>query len=926
MIRVEFDFDSTLIYLRAKIARDLNGRTTVTPGYLDEAVTKFGKLFELNHEEHARLVKHLETIYGTTQENGSLLRGTFIEWYPRAKLKTDRHYWDRLEKFWRDRSVLPNDVIRSVNEVTDEIMGYLGDPNDKSSWNRRRGLVMGHVQMGKTTNYSALISKAADAGYRVIIVLAGITNSLRYQTQVRLDKSFVGKSSVSDATHTRIYDVATVFVGEKDNYSPRHPYCGTSQLSDFNVNAARTTGAHEGNFADPILFVTKKNSKVLERLAEWLSSLRHGEKLDGPMLLIDDEADNASVNTKENPTETTEINKRIRDLLHTTKQSTYVGYTATPFANIFIDPDSTDSWEREDLFPADFIKSLEPPTSYVGAKRLFSEEADLSDACVREIPDDYQHLLPIKHSPSHVITQLPVSLLDAIREFVLFRAVRIVSGYEELHSAMLINVSRFNYVQGQVKNCVDAFLSDTQNAIDAWSMSKWEKSNSLLELKRVWDAEYDGLADFTWDEIRKYLIQSIRSINTQLVNMKGGGIDYERAPSTGLHVIAIGGLALARGLTLEGLAVSYVLRNVGAADTLLQMGRWFGYRPGFEQLCRIHATPNLIGDFREVSDSVEELRKDFERMDALGKTPFEFGLKVRQSGTGIAITAANKMRSSQPISLAEDFSERHIQAHTIFDDDSINKKNYEAAEKLISSGGNNFTCANNALIWSKANVAVVETFLREIELPQNEFMGIGENRESLIDAYIQDRSKNELRDWDIAMPFVSKKVNSSVDFPFSSLAIEAGSHGLKYCRSRSNGIRENTGLVKITAKNAVAFGIDDLAYGEDKEKLQKKVETARSNAIADGIKAPSMNWLFASSRERPLLVIHLLDFALREDEEATNEKLKISSERPTVTISMVFPSTTIPCKERHYQASSRLIQMLKDQHNELETDEEIDDE
>jgi len=921
MLRDEFDFDSTLIFLRAKIARDLNGRTTVAAGYLDEAVSKFGRPFDLLHEEHSRLVKHLETIYGTKQENGSLLRGAFKEWYPKAKIETDRHYWDRLEKYWRDHSVLPNDVIRSVDEVTDEIMGYLGDPNDKTSWNRRRGLVMGHVQMGKTTNYSALISKAADAGYRIIVVLAGLSKALRYQTQIRLDKTFVGKSSVSDLTHTKIYDVATVFVGEKEGYLPRHPYCGTTQISDFNASAARTTGAHEGNFADPILFVTKKHTDVLASLAEWLSGLRPGEKLDGPMLLIDDEADNASVNTKKNPNETTEINKRIRDLLHTTKQATYVGYTATPFANIFIDPDSTDSWEREDLFPADFIKSLEPPTTYVGAKRLFSDSGDLSEICVREIPDDYQDLLPIKHPSSHEVSQLPVSLLDAIREFVLFRALRIATGYGELHSAMLINVSRYNKVQGQVKNCVDAFLSETQNAIDSWSMSRWEKSDSLVELKRVWDAEYDNDSGFSWDEIRKHLIQSIRSINSQLVNMKGGGIDYERAPSTGMHIIAIGGLALARGLTLEGLAVSYVLRNVGAADTLLQMGRWFGYRPGFEQLCRIHATPNLISDFREVSDSVEELRKDFERMEALDKTPFEFGLKVRHSSTGIAITAANKMRSSQPVSLAEDFSERHIQAHTIFDDDSVNKKNYKAVEKLVSSLGNKPVASDKALIWNKSDVSLVETFLREIDLPQNEFMKIGENRESLLDAYIQDRSKSELCYWDIAIPFVSK---NGRDFPFSSL-VETDSQRHKYCRSRTSGIRESAGLVKITAKNAVAFGIDDLAYGEDMIELQNKVERARLAAIADGEKDPSTNWLFASCRERPLLVIHLLDFALRED-EAKKEKLKISSERPTVTISMVFPSTTIPCRDRHYQASARLIQMLNDQRNELETDEDIEDE
>ena len=918
MSREDFDFYPTYIYLKTKISKDQNGRTTVPLGYLDEAVKKFGIIFDLSKEEHERLVKHLETIYGTTQENGSLLKEPFKEWYPKAKLNTDHHYWDRLEKFWRDCSILPNDVIRSVDEVTDEIMGYLGNPNDKSSWNRRRGLVMGHVQMGKTTNYSALISKAADSGYRIIIVLAGLTNSLRYQTQVRLDKSFVGKSSVSDATHTKLYDVATVFVGDKEGYIVRHPYCGTTQISDFNVAAARTTGAHEGNFADPILFVTKKHSKVLMRLAEWLGGLRHGQKLDGPMLLIDDEADNASVNTKENPKESTEINKRIRDLLHTTKQATYIGYTATPFANIFIDPDSTDAMEREDLFPSDFIKSLEPPTNYVGAKRLFSDDGDLFEACIRPIPDDYQDLIPIKHQSILDVHQLPDSMLDAIREYVLFRAIRIATGYGADHSAMLVNVSRFNHVQGQVKNLVDTFLGETQNAIDSWSMSKWEVSNSLFELKRVWDIEFATVSTITWNDIRVNLIQSIRSINSQLVNMKGGGIDYERAPSTGNHIIAIGGLALARGLTLEGLAISYILRNVGAADTLLQMGRWFGYRPGFEKLCRIHATTDLIGDFSEVSNSVEELRKDFKRMEVLGKTPFEFGLKVRQSETGIAITAANKMRSSQPISLAENFSERHIQAHTIFDNNDINKSNFNAVKTMVSSLGKCITSSDKVLLW-RNDAVFVEKLLKEIELPQNEFMRIGSNGESLIDAYIQDRSKSELKEWDIAIPFISKASEGKYsNFPFAHLS---DSQGEKYCRSRKSGIRENKDLVKITSKNAVGFGTDDLSYGEIETELKNRVEKARIDFKDQN---PSTNWLYASSRTRPLLVIHILNFGLQEDDQ--KNKLTITDECPTVTISMVFPTTLITCEERNYRASARLIQMMQDQHKELEIDEEMDDE
>jgi hypothetical protein len=912
-------FKALLSFIRVRIEGELNGRTVVPPGYLADAVTRFGEIFSLSSTDHDRVVKHLETIFGTSQEDGHLLRGDFKEWYPAEKALIEFYYWRRLEKYWKDHSVLPNDVIRSIDGVTDEILGYLGNPKDKTGWNRRRGLVMGHVQMGKTTNYSALISKAADAGYRIIIVLAGLTKSLRYQTQVRLDKTFVGKSSVSDAAHTKVYDVARVFVGERDGYVIRHPFCGTSQISDFNMATANTTGAHEGNFADPILFVTKKNPKVLERLTDWLKSLRQGEKIDGPMLLIDDEADNASVNTNADPNLATAINQRIRGLLHTSKQSTYVGYTATPFANIFIDPDTTDDWDREDLFPADFIKSLDPPDNYVGAKRLFGEGGDLYIECVRVIPDDHVDLLPVKHRSSHKVDTLPSSLLDAVREYVLARAIRLARGEGNNHSAMLVNVSRFNSVQDQVRDLIDGLLAEIRAGIEAWAMAMWSRSHVLEQLKRVWDKEYDGSVEFDWDSIRPFLNPSISSIKSLLVNMKGSGVDYESAPSTGLHIIGIGGLALARGLTLEGLLVSYVLRNIGAADTLLQTGRWFGYRPGFENICRIHVTSSLIGDFQEVSDSVEELRADFQRMSLLDKTPFEFGLKVRQSPTGIAITAANKMRTATEISLAEDFSARHLQAYSIYENKEINKQNLSAVDKLIHSvdaGAGRLADADSARVWTHVPAADVLRLIRDIQLPQTEFNALEAGGTSLIGAYIEDRAGSELKEWDVAIPFItqkSHKYNVSFCYPRN------GSVEL-FCRNRSAGVRDGK-LVKITAKNAVAFGMDDLSYGEDPAELKFNSDELERDMREKGEKPYSEAVRYAILRKRPLVVVHLLNFNL-----ASGEVLNFEIGKPVVTISLVFPGTKIRCKERRYQASPRLIQLLAERREAAQTDEEVDDE
>jgi hypothetical protein len=237
---------------------------------------------------------------------------------------------------------------------------------------------------------------------------------------------------------------------------------------------------------------------------------------------------------------------------------------------------------------------------------------------------------------------------------------------------------------------------------------------------------------------------------------------------------------------------------------------------------------------------------------------------------------------------------------------------------LGTHGLNNWK--DKALVWTSISASAVEYFLKEIDLPQNEFMKIGENGESLVEAYIQDRARTELKVWDVAFPYITQ--GKGCEFPFAYLA---NSQSAKYLRSRTSGIRENSELVKITANNAVAFGADDLAYGEDREAIERKVEAARAHAVVQNNKEPSVNWLFASSRTRPLLVVHLLNFALKDSEEM-NEPLKISDIHPAVSISMVFPSTGMVCKERRYKASPRLIQMLNEQRKESESDGEIEDE
>ncbi|WP_269749810.1 Z1 domain-containing protein [Salinimonas marina] len=374
--------------------------------------------------------------------------------------------------------------------------------------------------------------------------------------------------------------------------------------------------------------------------------------------------------------------------------------------------------------------------------------------------------------------------------------------------------------------------------------------------------------------------------------------------------MAVGGLALARGLTLEGLTTSYVLRNVGAADTLLQMGRWFGYRPGYERLCRVHMTENMHAHFTEINESVEELRHDLVVMEKQKKRPSEFGLKVRHSPTGIAITAANKMRTAEEIEVALDLSCKHTQAYEVYDDLAINKHNKMAIDELLASlnvnGSTNYNEEDKAIVYSNVPVQEVLELLTKFQNPTTHF-ALGSNNESLVTNYISDRLK-ELSSWDVAIPFVGLKSNRPFPYQTDKNA---------YCRSRHSGDTGDLekGKVKITAKNVVADpNPNDLRFGqgditESVNKLKKEDSDLR----------PTQAHLQA--RRKPLLILHIFDF---EDKE--NRSSLSRAEDLVVSLSIGFPETKVKVKPKKYAATSRFLEMLKSMASENETDEVLEDE
>lgn len=638
-----------------------------------------------------------------------------------AGRKRDWRYWQRYQGMLERK--MSAAAVDALDQSTDEILGLLEDPVREGSWDRR-GLVVGHVQSGKTGNYTGLVCKAADAGYKIIIVLAGLHNNLRSQTQIRLEEGFLGYE-----TSAANESVKLIGVGEIDTDPEIRPNCATnrSNAGDFNTRVAQHYAISPEQ--RPWLFVVKKNKTVLERLLRWIrnhvadatdnaTGRRFVSNL--PLLLIDDEADHASVDTGEqlfnedgtpdSEHEPKAINSRIRKILNSFAKSAYVGYTATPFANIFIHRRNATPDEGPDLFPQSFIINLAAPSNYVGPVRVFGLHSPEGRAgglpLTREVSDHADRdgvsgWMPAKHNKHHLPRhggkdEVPPSLREAVGAFVLACAARELRGQGAEHSSMLVHVTRFNLVQKEVHRQVEDVVKRLRQKISR----RVDHEELLAELEHLWRDDFEPTcAEIaarvqepddppvmpSWDSIAEILPDVLSDIEVRMINGTAkDALDYAEQRSKGLKVIAIGGDKLARGLTLEGLCVSYFVRTSKMYDTLMQMGRWFGYRPGYLDVCRLYTSDDLVEWFGHIADASEELREEFDTMAQSGATPREYGLKV-QSHPVLMVTSPLKMRSAKNLLLS--FSGESLETVALHRDPKILRRNLDAANRLISAMG-----------------------------------------------------------------------------------------------------------------------------------------------------------------------------------------------------------------------------------------------
>lgn len=756
-----------------KIIRQLLfGKTSVTFQEVEEAVDRFMKMNLPISDSKEMLIRKVEELFTIRQDEFRSIEKADenLPWLneKRAKIDFANGFWGCYRQYLEEEKNFAPDVVNKLDRLTDSILDNLFDPTEKITVNKK-GLVVGQVQSGKTANYTGLICKAADSGFGLIIVMAGIHNNLRSQTQIRIDESFLG----FDTQHTRAFNQQSIKIGvgkpgfRKINVA--HSLTSSLEKGDFTQGAANALGLNFDT-KEPIIAVIKKNPHVLRRIYQWLAA-QADEDIElsrvirnKALLLIDDEADNASINISNDPERQSSINGWITQILNLFGKNAYVGYTATPFANIFIPLDD------QNLFPRNFIKNIPAPSNYIGPEKVFGfsplgeNETSHSVLPIVNRINDYSEFVPDKHKKDDQLpTALPESLKKAIRCFIITCAIRRLRGQTDVHNSMLIHVSRYMRWQDHIAELVSNQFIYYRRGIDQNDTAILNELRITFEQddngyksfitvsKRILESELKSLDTqiqvHEWKDVLQHLNDASSRIKVKSIHGGSGeALDYFDHKN-GLSVIAVGGNKLSRGLTLEGLSISYYLRASRMYDTLMQMGRWFGYRGGYVDLCRLFTSAELNKWYCQITDASNELRQEFEYMSEDAKsTPEKYALKVRTFPGTLLVTALNKLKNVVYFDLS--YSGRLVQTTILL------PKKYEAESNLNTLIGlirklGEPRFDKNAYIFENADSSIlIDEFITKFKYhPDLKTINV-----PLLKKYILDcNSKKEITKWTIAI-------------------------------------------------------------------------------------------------------------------------------------------------------------------------------
>jgi hypothetical protein len=871
-------------------------------------------LITINEDEYARIKKEFEYKCHIHQKEGVSIVDDYYEhrdWYS-TKCEEEGYkefFWKRFRDYLIREQKLNINVINNLdNSTLKDLMNYLGDPGSKSPF-FRRGLVIGDVQSGKTSTYTGLISKAADAGYKIVILLTGITETLRSQTQKRIESGIIGISITGLKDKNQAKVIKRVGVG-KDN-GPIKVTAMTSIEYDFVGNKDQITTSLANH--QLVMFIVKKNTKVLDKLHNWLFEMNadsNDKKIHYPMLLIDDEADNASINTNKEEEDPTRTNEIIRKLVHLFTQTTYIGFTATPYANVFINPDTTEEMLNDDLFPKNFIYVLQAPSNYIGPSQIFGKDAKYKDSLIwiRDIEEpqeieeyDFTNNFYYKHKKEWAGT-LPESLKTAVYCFFLANVVRDLRGDSLEPRTMMVNMSRYVKVQKYIKGTLETLFNDVYYEINTNFSNDDEKNRKLNlynDLKKSWE-QYFSTVDVDWKEISKKgnLLQAIDKIEVLVINSgkNSGKLDYENNPH--LRAIAIGGLALSRGLTLEGLLISYFYRNTSTFDVLMQMGRWFGYRKNYEDLFRIWTSKKSADWYNEIAENTEDLKRDIGRMRGAKLTPEDFGLKVRNDSDELKITASNKMRNA--LDRIEQISYWCKVFDTPYLDTDLDKnlRNLELSIQFLNkllAENNLFKKENAKDLYLRRDVPseYIISFLKKLSISAH---NIHFDSKQITD-FLESCDDQILEKWDVVLIEGERGDEQYEIIPGISINL---------VRRRFDVVKNR---INIGGKSGRLGSPTDARSGLSKTQIENAKNKAKANKDWDGISSTINKevWFKHVDNRNPLLMIYFIKLENQEtssDEELLLEKL---NGLPAMGFSVGFPKSNLSNTARYHKYKVNVI-------------------
>lgn len=786
-------------------------------------------------------------------------------------------YWMRYFDYLLKKDNWSINAVRDIDEATDDVMNVISNAYEHSN-EERMGLVFGYVQSGKTAHYIGLINKAIDAGYKIIIVLSGIHNNLRSQTQARIDEEVLGyeTSLQAQGRYTHIKNAIGVGIGKNNQIGESALYQSLTtrdEKGDFNIKVAGTS------MHPPYIIVTKKNATVLRKLIAYFQKspiAETGSKINKiipseyPVLIIDDEADQASLNTNEcfdttgklldnyNPTT---INGLIREMLRLFECRSYVGYTATPFANIFIPPHIQNDKFGSDLYPKDFIHKIPRADRYIGAREFFGitgeEEAPAMPLC-RDIIEGKSYLGKGTKSTDPV-GEIPVELKQAIKSFVISTAIRNLRGQRNKPNTMLIHIVRFVAHQNKIKRKIaEYFKEEIENLV------LYGDCDIEMSFKKFWEDDYQKTTVEMQNNFPKYIgrvdtyewitiYQEIKRLFAEkefvIYCVNGKSMDslmYKDRQGKPFNVIVIGGDKLSRGLTLEGLTISYFTRSSNAYDTLMQMGRWFGYRPGYLDLCRLYTTPMLKKNFLHISMATEELVHQFDFMNDMKQNPMEFGLRVA-THPELLISSRNKVRTGKE--MKKDFSNRLSQTRSFDVIPEQYDRNFSAVEMLLKAIGKpkdkevywkekNRPAVGEHIFWIKISGFDIANFLEDYETSENATRA---NSQYMAD-YIRNQNKcGGLTNWTVCLINVGNEEKISI----ANLDIGSGIE-------REKGLTEGEGFCSIHTMTSA--GHEYLDYSREQMNRVEAIKNAHNagdeKTLAEYIRKSTR------SREKGLLLLY----------------------------------------------------------------------